>query len=98
GASAEPPALMLERVSFRHADSERDTLREVSFTVKPGELVAVAGRNGAGKSTLMDLLLRFYDPTEGRITADGTDLREWDLQAWRQSAGVMSQDAFLFRG
>lgn len=97
-SSGDPPALVIEDVSFHHADAERNVLRGVSFAVRPGELVAVAGRNGAGKSTLMDLLLRFYDPTEGRVLADGIDLRAWNLRAWRRSAGVMSQDVFLFHG
>jgi ABC-type multidrug transport system fused ATPase/permease subunit len=66
--------------------------------VRPGEVVAVAGRNGAGKSTLMDLLLRLYDPTSGRILVGGVDLRECDLEAWRRSAGIMTQDVFLFHG
>jgi subfamily B ATP-binding cassette protein MsbA len=97
-ASGDAPSIDVERVSFRHAGGERDVLREVSFTVRPGEVVAVVGRNGAGKSTLMDLLLRFYDPTSGRIRADGADLREWNLEDWRRSAGVMTQDVFLFHG
>ena len=92
------PSIVVQDVSFRHADDRREVLRGVSLTVHPGEVVAVAGRNGAGKSTLMDLLLRFHDPTSGRVLADGTDLREWDLEAWRRSVGVMQQDAFLFRG
>jgi ATP-binding cassette, subfamily B, bacterial MsbA len=92
------PSIDVERVSFRYAGGERDVLRDVSFTVKPGEVVAVAGRNGAGKSTLMDLLLRLYDPTSGRILADGVDLREWNLEDWRRSAGIMTQDVFLFHG
>jgi ABC-type multidrug transport system fused ATPase/permease subunit len=97
-ASGGAPSIDVERVSLRYAGGERDVLRDVSFTVKPGEVVAVAGRNGAGKSTLMDLLLRFYDPTSGRILADGTDLREWNLEDWRRAAGVMTQDVFLFHG
>ncbi|MDQ3811679.1 MAG: ABC transporter ATP-binding protein/permease, partial [Chloroflexota bacterium] len=71
--SADPPSIDVQRVSFRHPGSERDILQDVSFTVAPGEVVAVAGRNGAGKSTLMDLLLRFYDPTCGRIAVEGVD-------------------------
>jgi subfamily B ATP-binding cassette protein MsbA len=95
-ASGDAPSINVERVSFRYASGERDVLRDVSFSVKPGEVVAVAGRNGAGKSTLMDLVLRFYDPVSGRILADGIDLREWNLEDWRRSAGVMTQDVFLF--
>ena len=71
-------------------------LRDLTVTVKPGEIVAVVGRNGAGKSTLMDLLLRFYDPTDGRIIVGGVELREWDLEFWRTSVGLMTQDVFLF--
>jgi subfamily B ATP-binding cassette protein MsbA len=97
-ASGDAPSIEVDGVSFRHAGGERDVLRDVSFTVKPGEVVAVAGRNGAGKSTLMDLLLRFYDPTSGHILAEGVDLREWNLEDWRRSAGVMTQDVFLFHG
>ncbi|MDP8917247.1 MAG: ABC transporter ATP-binding protein/permease [Pseudomonadota bacterium] len=91
------PSVGFEGVSFGYAGGERSVLRDVSFSVEPGEVVAVAGRNGAGKSTLTDLLLRFYDPTAGRILAAGVDLREWDLQAWRRSIGVMPQEIFLFQ-
>jgi ABC-type multidrug transport system fused ATPase/permease subunit len=69
----------------------------VSFTVQQGETIAVVGRNGAGKSTLLDLLLRFYDPTTGQITIGGVDLKDWDLAAWRETVGTMSQDVFLFQ-
>ncbi len=88
--------IRIETVSFRYPGSTRDVLRDLTVTVKPGEVVAVVGRNGAGKSTLMDLLLRFYDPSEGRIVVGGVDLREWDLDLWRTSAGLMTQDVFLF--
>jgi ABC-type multidrug transport system fused ATPase/permease subunit len=97
-ASGGAPSIEVEGVSFRHAGSDRETLRDISFVVTPGEVVAIAGRNGAGKSTLMDLLLRFYDPTSGRILAAGTDLRAWNLEAWRRSVGVSTQDVFLFHG
>lgn len=90
--------IVVDGVSFRHATSERDILRDVRFTVAPGEVVALTGRNGAGKSTLLDLLLRFYDPTAGRITVGGVDLRECDLAFWRRAVGIMGQDVFLFHG
>jgi ATP-binding cassette subfamily B protein len=96
--TGDAPSIRAEGVSFRHPGRPRDILRDVSFSVRPGEVVAVAGRNGAGKSTLLDLLLRFSDPTSGRILAAGIDLREWDLDAWRRSAGVMTQEVFLFHG
>jgi ABC-type multidrug transport system fused ATPase/permease subunit len=97
-ASRGAPSIEVEGVSFRHAGGDREILRDISFTVAPGEVVAIAGRNGAGKSTLMDLLLRFYDPTSGRILAAGIDLRAWSLEAWRRSVGVTTQDVFLFHG
>ncbi len=96
--SGEAWPITVDGISFRHATSERDVLRDVSFTVAPGEAVAIAGRNGAGKSTLLDLLLRFYDPTAGRIVVGSVDLRECDLDSWRQAAGIMGQDVFLFHG
>ena len=96
--SGEAWPITVDGISFRHATSERDVLRDVSFTVAPGEAVAIAGRNGAGKSTLLDLLLRLYDPTAGRIVVGSVDLRECDLDSWRQAVGIMGQDVFLFHG
>ena len=96
--SGEAWPITVDGISFRHATSERDVLRDVSFAVAPGEAVAIAGRNGAGKSTLLDLLLRFYDPTAGRIVVGSVDLRECDLDSWRQAVGIMGQDVFLFHG
>ena len=73
-------------------------LRDVSFTVRPGETAAVVGHTGAGKTTLISLLLRFYDVQQGAIRLDGVDLRELDLQALRRRFGVVLQDPFLFSG
>ncbi len=73
-------------------------LRDVSFTVKPGETAAVVGHTGAGKTTLISLLLRFYDVQQGAIRLDGVDIRELDLQALRRKFGVVLQDPFLFSG
>jgi ABC-type multidrug transport system fused ATPase/permease subunit len=86
----------IDDVSFRYGDAEAWALRHVSLTLRPGELVALVGHSGAGKSTLAHLLLRFFDPTEGRIRLGGHDLRHltqhrlWDLVAF------VPQDAFLF--
>lgn len=88
--------IAFELVSFHYPQSKRKVLHELTFTVEPGTTVAIVGRNGAGKSTLLDLLLRFYDPTGGRIAAGGVDLRQWDLDDWRKQVGVMTQDVFLF--
>ncbi|HVF43925.1 MAG TPA: ABC transporter ATP-binding protein [Pyrinomonadaceae bacterium] len=81
-----------ENVGFRYPDSDAWALRGVSFSLRPGERVALVGGNGAGKTTLVKLLARLYDPTEGRITLDGRDLRDYDLASLRASVGVIFQD------
>jgi ATP-binding cassette subfamily B protein len=84
--------IALEHVSFKYPGTERWVLRDVSFTIRPGETMALVGANGAGKTTLVKLLSRLYDPTEGRITVDGVDLKDLDPQAWRAHVGVIFQD------
>jgi ATP-binding cassette subfamily B protein len=81
-----------ENVSFRYPDSDSWALREVNFQLRPDERLALVGGNGAGKTTIVKLLSRLYDPTEGRITLDGRDLREYDLESLRSSVGVIFQD------
>ena len=73
-------------------------LRDVSFSIEPGETVAIVGHTGAGKTTLISLLLRFYDVQEGAIRIDGVDLKEMDLNDLRRRFGVVLQDPFLFSG
>ncbi len=73
-------------------------LRDVSFTVKPGQSVAIVGATGAGKTTIINLLLRFYDVQRGRILVDGIDVRNLSLQALRRHIGLVLQDVFLFSG
>jgi ATP-binding cassette subfamily B protein len=82
----------LRRVAFRYPGTERLVLEDVSFTIRPGEAVALVGENGAGKTTLVKLLCRLYDPTEGQILVDGVDLREYDLDQWRSQIGAIFQD------
>ncbi len=89
--------LALEHVSFRYPGATVDTLRDVSFQLHPGERLALVGRNGAGKTTLVKLLARLYDPTEGRITLDGVDLRDYDLDDLRRQIGVVFQDFVCFQ-
>jgi ATP-binding cassette subfamily B protein len=81
-----------ENVGFKYPGSERWAVRGVSFTIHPGERIAFVGENGAGKTTLTKLLARLYDPTEGRITLDGVDLREYDLTSLRHAISVIFQD------
>jgi ATP-binding cassette subfamily B protein len=73
-------------------------LKDVSFTVEPGQTVAIVGHTGAGKTTLISLMMRFYDVTAGQILVDGIDLRQHDLSALRQHFAVVLQDPFLFTG
>jgi len=86
-----------EHVSFAY-DPRSPVLSDLSFEIPPGATVALVGATGAGKSTIVNLLLRFYDPTAGRITIDGVDLRELDAQAFRDRLGLVLQEDFLFTG
>jgi ATP-binding cassette, subfamily B, multidrug efflux pump len=83
-------------VAFRYPGADRDVLEEISFTVEPGETVAVVGPTGAGKSTLVSLLPRIHDPTRGQILLDGIPLPEYDPATLRRKMGMVPQDAFLF--
>jgi ATP-binding cassette, subfamily B, bacterial len=83
---------VFEKVGFRYPGSENWALRDVSFTLQPGERIALVGENGAGKTTVTKLLARLYDPTEGRILLDGVDLRDYDLLDVRKAIGVIFQD------
>lgn len=83
---------VFENVGFRYPGSERWAVRNVDLVLRPGERVALVGENGAGKTTITKLLARLYDPTEGRITLDGVDLREYDLGSLRRAIGVIFQD------
>lgn len=88
--------LALETVSFRYATDQPDVLQQIQLEVQRGEHVAVVGKSGSGKSTLVNLLPRFYDPTDGRITLDDVDIREYDLIALRNLYGVVTQQVILF--
>ena len=81
-----------ESVGFRYPGAERWAVRDLSFSLRAGEVLALVGENGAGKTTLVKLLARLYDPDEGRILLDGRDLREYDLEALRSNIGVIFQD------
>ncbi len=102
----EPPAprpfpalkegIVFDRVSFRYPGRETWALRDVSLTIKPGQVVALAGPSGSGKTTFVHLMLRLFDPTEGRITVDGVDLREMSSHDLRAKVGLVSQETILF--
>ncbi|HTG95182.1 MAG TPA: ABC transporter ATP-binding protein [Pyrinomonadaceae bacterium] len=86
-----------ENVWFAYKDEDW-VLKDVSFTVEPGQSVALVGHTGSGKTTITNLLMRFYDIQRGRILLDGVDIREWDLKALRQNFAVVLQEVFLFSG
>ena len=90
-------SIVFEEVSFAYNDADY-VLRNVSFEVAPGERVGIVGATGAGKSTLINLLLRFYDTTSGRILVDGVDVRQTDLQRLRDKFSLVLQDVHLFSG
>ena len=92
-------AVEFKNISFAYPD-EKDVeiLNNVSFKVKSGETVALVGPTGAGKTTIVNLLVRFYDPTEGSVLIDGQDISKATLLSLRKSIGVMTQDPFLFSG
>ena len=81
-----------EAVGFRYPGAQRWAVRELSFELRAGEVLALVGENGAGKTTLVKLLARLYDPDEGRILLDGQDLRDYDLEDLRANIGVIFQD------
>ncbi len=83
--------ITFNKVHFCYPD-RRSAIVDVSFTLEPGETVALVGENGAGKTTLVKLLTRLYDPTEGAILVDGVDLRELDLDGWRENIAAVFQD------
>jgi ATP-binding cassette subfamily B protein len=86
-----------EDVGFRYVNSERWANRHLSFTLHPGEKLALVGENGAGKTTLVKLLARLYDPSEGRILLDGIDLKQYDLADLRLNIGIIFQDYLRYQ-
>ncbi len=95
----QPLSVRFDNVRFAYPVRPDETvLRDLSFTVEPGETVAIVGPSGAGKSTLFQLLLRFYDPDSGRVEIGGIDVRELDLVALRRTLGLVPQDVVVFSG
>ncbi|MGX8700288.1 ABC transporter ATP-binding protein [Caproiciproducens sp.] len=87
-----------EHVSFRYPGAEEEVLHDIDFTARPGQTTAFIGSTGSGKSTVVNLLPRFYDPTDGRITLDGADIRQFDIHQLRGQLGYVPQKGVLFSG
>ncbi len=85
-------------VAFAYTGSEKPVLADINLDVQPGQMIAMVGTSGSGKTTLCNLVARFYDPTEGRITLDNTDLRDIEVDSYRRLLGIVEQDIFLFDG
>uniref|UniRef100_UPI00066BA965 thiol reductant ABC exporter subunit CydD n=1 Tax=Nonomuraea sp. SBT364 TaxID=1580530 RepID=UPI00066BA965 len=90
------PRIRLEDVTVRYPGRDDPALRNVTLTIEPGERVALVGESGGGKSTVLGLVLGFVQPSQGRVLVDGTDLRELDLEAWRERLAFVPQRPHLF--
>ncbi len=88
-------SIVFENVTFGYHPG-KPALSEVSFTTRPGQVIGIFGMTGSGKTSLLGLIPRFYDPSAGRILADGRDLRDLDLDAYRRQIGIVYQESFLF--
>jgi len=87
--------ITFENVNFGYTP-EKQVLHDISFTVKPGQTVAIVGQTGAGKTTITKLINRIYDTSSGRVLIDGVDVREWNLESLRSQISIIEQDIFLF--
>ncbi len=90
--------IVFENVSFEYPDDHNIVFRGLNLKVEHGEKVAIVGPSGGGKTTLCNLIPRFYDVTEGRITIDGEDIRHFTLKSLRKNVGIVQQDVYLFSG
>jgi ATP-binding cassette, subfamily B, bacterial len=89
--------IRFENVGFQYLEGV-DVIKGMDLQIKPGEMVALVGPTGVGKTTMASLVSRFYDPTEGRITVDGHDLRDISLKSLRDNISIVLQDVFMFNG
>ena len=92
----QPKEIKIENLSFTYPGNDEPTLKDISLTIKPYEKIALVGYNGAGKTTLTNLLLRLYDPTEGRILVDGEDIKDFSVESHRNRFSAVFQDFQLF--
>ncbi len=88
--------IAFKNVSFTYEDTNIEALKNISFTIKPGETLAILGKTGSGKSTILDLVARLYDVTKGTVELDGQSIKKVNLNSLRSSIGAVPQDAFLF--
>ncbi len=91
-----PPVIKFENVSFKYPGTEKYVLKNISLEISPYKKIAFVGYNGAGKTTLTNLLLRLYDVTEGAITIDGVNIKEWDIKSYHKNFAAVFQDFSLF--
>ena len=91
-----PVTIKFENVSFKYPGTEKYVLKNINLEISPYKKIALVGYNGAGKTTLTNLLLRLYDVTEGRITIDGKDIREWDIASYHRNFAAVFQDFSIF--
>lgn len=91
-----PPVIKFENVSFKYPGTEKYVLKNINFEISPYKKIAFVGYNGAGKTTLTNLLLRLYDVTEGAITIDGVNIKEWDIKSYHKNFAAVFQDFSLF--
>ncbi|NBC27054.1 MAG: ATP-binding cassette domain-containing protein [Bacteroidetes bacterium] len=88
----------VQGLGYSYPDSDKKILKNITFTVQKGESVGFIGRSGSGKTTLMNILLRFYEETEGRILVDGTPITHRHVESWREKIGYVRQDVFILDG
>ena len=91
-------SVRFEHVSFKYPDAEKNVITDIDFEAKPGETTAIIGATGSGKTTIINLIPRFFDATEGRITVGGRDVRDFTLSSLRASIGYVPQKGILFSG
>lgn len=96
--SNDAKAVELRNVSFSYGELYGDVVRDVSISIAPGEKIALVGYNGAGKTTLTKLIMRLYDPSNGEILLDGINIKDYDVEQYRQSIGTVFQDYKIFAG
>jgi len=88
--------LSVEKMSFCYQQGKEDVLKDITFSIEKGATIGIVGMSGSGKTSLIDLLLRLYEPTQGKILANEMDIQKFSLASWRSKFGVVGQDAFLF--